>query len=172
MLSDFLLPLGTFPGSNSCNDIAVSMGTRLLQRERRGRIQRQAKEGGHEPRVNDRLQKGAQRLCASKMAPSHPKQGGEMCLKRNFCFPTESLCNGRYRQSDWGCQGKQTPLCGVLSPSVLEKFCHSSDPLPAAGRGDGDRGMLQSAAKASAVFCEWNVKQLGRERAPDLGVQS
>lgn len=32
LLSDFLLPLGTFPGSNSSNDIAVSMGTRLLQR--------------------------------------------------------------------------------------------------------------------------------------------
>lgn len=33
---------------------------------------------------------------------------------------------------------------GVLSPSVLEKFCHSSDPLPAAGQGNGDKGTLQS----------------------------
>lgn len=91
LLSDFLLPLGTFPGSNSSNDIAVSMGTRLLQRERCGRIQRQAKEGGHEPRVNDRLEKGAQKrgnyALASEMATSHPKRGGEMRLIRNFLSP-------------------------------------------------------------------------------------
>jgi hypothetical protein len=53
---------------------------------------------------------------------------------------------------------------GPLSPSVLEKFCCSSDPLPAVGQGGGDKDMLQSATKDSAVICEWNVKQFGSSR--------
>lgn len=48
---------------------------------------------------------------------------------------------------------------GAPSPGVLEKFCRSSDPLPAVGQGDGDKGMLQSATEDSAVLCERNVKQ-------------
>lgn len=49
---------------------------------------------------------------------------------------------------------------GALLPSVLDKFCDSSDPLPAVGQGDGDKGTLQSAKTDSAVSCEWNVTRL------------
>lgn len=47
----------------------------------------------------------------------------------------------------------QPPACD------LEKFGHSPDPLFAVGQSDRDKGMLQSATKGSAVFCEWNAKQ-------------
>lgn len=62
LLSDFLLPLGTFPGSNSSNDIAVSMGTRLLQRGKNveGYRGRQRREDMNR-RVSDRQEKGVQK---------------------------------------------------------------------------------------------------------------
>lgn len=56
----------------------------------------------------------------------------------------------------WG-GGKQV----LIQPPAydLEKYGHSPDPLFAVGQNDRDKGMLQSATKGSAVFCEWNAKQ-------------
>lgn len=53
----------------------------------------------------------------------------------------------------------QTLLCGGPLTQCSRKVLHSSDPLLAVGQGNGDKGMLQSATKDSAVSCEWNVKQ-------------
>lgn len=85
-----------------------------------------------------------------------PKTRWEMCLIRNFCFrPNLSAMGGTDNLFEVARECRPLSV-GVLSLNVLEKFCHSSDPLPAAG--DGDKGMLQSATKDSAVSCEWNVK--------------
>lgn len=56
-----------------------------------------------------------------------------------------------------GAGGKQV----LIQPPAydLEKYGHSPDPLFAVGQNDRDKGMLQSATKGSAVFCEWNAKQ-------------
>lgn len=73
-------------------------------------------------------------------------------------FQRNLLAKGGTEDLFKAARGRRLLCVGVLSPSVLEKFCHSSDPFPAAGQGNGDKGMLQTARKDSAVSCEWNVK--------------
>lgn len=114
LLSDFLLPLGTFPGSNSPNDIAVSMGTRLLQRGKMwkdteaGRAGGQERQGECQARREDgplHTQSGAGWGHVANGMPSLPADPGpggrwrEPTAREKFCpalWPV--LCSGSVRQ--------------------------------------------------------------------------
>ena len=80
MLSDFLLPLGTFPGSNSSNDIAVSMGTKLLQRGKNVEGYRGRQRRDMNLRVNDRGERSAEmgKSNPGELATPHLEEGGAL----------------------------------------------------------------------------------------------
>lgn len=97
LLSDFLLPLGTFPGSNSSNDIAVSMGTRLLQRGKNVEGYRGRQRRDMNLRVNDRGERSPKmgKSNPGELATPHLEEGGALWRAVNSLIQQPLCSRGR-----------------------------------------------------------------------------